>query len=69
MLIDMCYYESINSNFRGNELMYGELYGKVVVVIGVVMGLGLFIILCYILEGMNVVVDYVGELFKEFEDV
>ena len=32
-------------------------------------GLGLFITLRYILEGMNVVADYVGELPKEFEDV
>ena len=49
--------------------MYGELHGKVAVVTGAATGLGLFITLRYILEGMNVVADYVGELPKEFEDV
>ena len=41
----MCYHESINSNFRGNESMYGELHGKVAVVTGAATGLGLFITL------------------------
>ncbi|MGL9922307.1 glucose 1-dehydrogenase 1 [Enterococcus sp. DIV1758] len=49
--------------------MHGELHGKVAVVTGAATGLGLFITLRYILEGMNVVADYVGELPKEFEDV
>ncbi|MGH2227099.1 SDR family NAD(P)-dependent oxidoreductase, partial [Enterococcus faecalis] len=49
--------------------MYGELHGKVAVVTGADTGLGLFITLRYILEDMNVVADYVGELPKEFEDV
>lgn len=49
--------------------MYGELHDKVAVVTGAATGLGLFITLRYILEGMNVVADYVGELPKEFEDV
>lgn len=42
--------------------MYGELHGKVAVVTGAATGLGLFITLRYILEGMNVVADYVGEV-------
>ncbi|OFI49085.1 sugar dehydrogenase [Floricoccus tropicus] len=48
--------------------MYGELHGKVAVITGAATGLGLAISLRYILEGMNVVGDYVGTLPDELAD-